>query len=111
MGDGSPSAGSGLVAEAARKGLTNIWGTPSLEAAGLGQVHGQIGDRDESLVREITKRDVSERLRIVAMWGREEADAEGGKRSVVLADRRRGTVEVGRSRRQRGKGRKVWWSH
>ena len=48
MGDGSPSSGSGLVAEAARKGLTNIWDTPSLEAPGLGQVPGQIGDRDES---------------------------------------------------------------
>lgn len=111
MGDSSPSVGSGLVAEAARKGLTSIWDTPSLEAAGLGQVHGQIGDRDESLVREITKRAVSERLRVVAKRGREETAAEGGKRSVVLADRRRGTVEVGRSGRQRGKGRKVWWSH
>ena len=31
------------------------------------QVHGQIGDREQSLVREITRRAVSERLRVVAL--------------------------------------------
>lgn len=52
VGDGDPSTGSGLVAEAARKGLTKVWDTLRLEAAGLGQVHVQTGDRDQSLVNE-----------------------------------------------------------
>lgn len=67
MGDGSPSPGSGKVAEAARKALTKVWDTLSLEAAGLGQVHGQIGDREQSLVRAITRSAVSQRLRVGAL--------------------------------------------
>lgn len=103
MGDGGPLAGSGLVA---RKGLTRVWNTPSLEAAGLGQVHVQTGDRDQSLVREITRRAVSEKLQVVAMCGREEADAEGGKRSVGVSRQERnsrgGALGVAAWKEQKG---------
>lgn len=63
MGDGGPSRGPRLVSEVARRSLAKVWGTPSLEAAGLGQVHFQIGGEDMSPVkREMARRARSGRL-------------------------------------------------